>query len=58
MNVLAFASRKGGAGKSTLAAHLAVHVYAGRCGSIPPWRDKLAMSCRLEFAISRNNPRR
>jgi CO dehydrogenase nickel-insertion accessory protein CooC1 len=27
MNVLAFASRKGGAGKSTLAAHLAVHVY-------------------------------
>jgi chromosome partitioning protein len=26
MNVLAFASRKGGAGKSTLAAHLAVHV--------------------------------
>jgi chromosome partitioning protein len=27
MNVLAFASRKGGAGKSTLAAHLAVHAY-------------------------------
>ena len=27
MNVLAFASRKGGAGKSTLAAHLAVHVH-------------------------------
>jgi chromosome partitioning protein len=31
MNVLAFASRKGGAGKSTLAAHLATHAYnAGR----------------------------
>jgi chromosome partitioning protein len=28
MNVLAFASRKGGAGKSTLAAHLAVHAHA------------------------------
>ncbi len=27
MNVVAFASRKGGAGKSTLAAHLAVHVH-------------------------------
>ena len=27
MNVLAFASRKGGAGKSTLAAHLAAHVH-------------------------------
>ncbi len=27
MNVLAFASRKGGAGKSTLAAHLAVHMH-------------------------------
>jgi chromosome partitioning protein len=27
MNVLAFASRKGGAGKSTLVAHLAVHVH-------------------------------
>ena len=27
MNVLAFVSRKGGAGKSTLAAHLAVHVH-------------------------------
>ena len=27
MNVLAFASRKGGAGKSTLAAHLVDHVY-------------------------------
>ena len=27
MNVLAFASRKGGAGKSTLAAHLAVHLH-------------------------------
>jgi chromosome partitioning protein len=27
MNVLAFASRKGGTGKSTLAAHLAAHVY-------------------------------
>ena len=27
MNVLAFASRKGGAGKSTLAAHLADHVH-------------------------------
>lgn len=27
MNVLAFASRKGGAGKSTLAAHLATHVH-------------------------------
>jgi chromosome partitioning protein len=28
MNVLAFASRKGGAGKSTLAAHLAAHVQS------------------------------
>ena len=28
MNVLAFASRKGGAGKSTLAAHLAIHAYS------------------------------
>jgi chromosome partitioning protein len=28
MNVLAFASRKGGAGKSTLAAHLAIHVHS------------------------------
>jgi len=27
MNILAFASRKGGAGKSTLAAHLAAHVH-------------------------------
>ena len=27
MSVLAFASRKGGAGKSTLAAHLAAHVH-------------------------------
>ena len=27
MNVLAFVSRKGGGGKSTLAAHLAVHVH-------------------------------
>jgi chromosome partitioning protein len=27
MNVLAFASRKGGAGKSTLAAHLALHIH-------------------------------
>ena len=27
MNVLAFASRKGGTGKSTLAAHLAAHVH-------------------------------
>lgn len=27
MNVLAFASRKGGTGKSTLAAHLAVHLH-------------------------------
>jgi chromosome partitioning protein len=27
MNVLAFASRKGGTGKSTLAAHLALHVH-------------------------------
>ncbi len=27
MNVVAFASRKGGAGKSTLAAHLAVHLH-------------------------------
>ncbi len=28
MNVLAFASRKGGAGKTTLAAHLALYVHA------------------------------
>jgi Mrp family chromosome partitioning ATPase len=27
MSILAFASRKGGAGKSTLAAHLAAHVH-------------------------------
>jgi chromosome partitioning protein len=49
MNVLAFASRKGGAGKSTLAAHLAVHVHsaARTCllvdddpqGSLTLWHD-------------------
>ena len=49
MNVLAFASRKGGAGKSTLAAHLAVHVHGPtqRCllvdddpqGSLTLWNE-------------------
>jgi chromosome partitioning protein len=49
MNVLAFASRKGGAGKSTLAAHLAVHIHGAtrRCllvdddpqGSLTLWNE-------------------
>jgi chromosome partitioning protein len=56
MNVLAFASRKGGAGKSTLAAHLAVHVHrtTRRCllvdddpqGSLTLWNG-----LRAEFAL-------
>ena len=49
MHVLAFASRKGGAGKSTLAAHLAAHVHSRsrRCllidddpqGSLTLWNE-------------------
>lgn len=56
MNVLAFASRKGGAGKSTLTAHLAVHVHrtTRRCllvdddpqGSLTLWNE-----LRAEFAL-------
>jgi chromosome partitioning protein len=56
MNVLAFASRKGGAGKSTLAAHLAVHIHASRrsCllvdddpqGSLTLWNE-----LRAEYAL-------
>jgi chromosome partitioning protein len=56
MNVLAFASRKGGAGKSTLAAHLAVHIHAPtrRCllvdddpqGSLTLWNE-----LRAEYAL-------
>jgi cellulose biosynthesis protein BcsQ len=56
MNVLAFTSRKGGAGKSTLAAHLAVHVHAAtrRCllvdddpqGSLTLWNE-----LRAEYAL-------
>jgi chromosome partitioning protein len=56
MNVLAFASRKGGAGKSTLAAHLAVHIHAARqcCllvdddpqGSLTLWNE-----LRAEYAL-------
>jgi len=56
MNVLAFASRKGGAGKSTLAAHLAVHVQRStrRCllvdddpqGSLTLWNE-----LRAEYAL-------
>jgi chromosome partitioning protein len=56
MNVLAFASRKGGAGKSTLAAHLAVHVHrtTRRCllvdddpqGSLTLWNE-----LRAEYAL-------
>ena len=56
MNVLAFASRKGGAGKSTLAAHLAVHVHrtTRRCllvdddpqGSLTLWNQ-----VRAEYAL-------
>jgi chromosome partitioning protein len=56
MNVLAFASRKGGAGKSTLAAHLAVHMHrtTRRCllvdddpqGSLTLWNE-----LRAEFAL-------
>ncbi len=56
MNVLAFASRKGGAGKSTLAAHLAVHIHAPtrRCllvdddpqGSLTLWNE-----LRTEYAL-------
>jgi chromosome partitioning protein len=56
MNVLAFASRKGGAGKSTLAAHLAVHMHRAtrRCllvdddpqGSLTLWNE-----LRAEFAL-------
>jgi chromosome partitioning protein len=54
MNVLAFASRKGGAGKSTLAAHLAAHVHGPtrRCllidddpqGSLTLWNGLRAES--------------
>jgi chromosome partitioning protein len=56
MNVLAFASRKGGAGKSTLAAHLAVHIHGAtrRCllvdddpqGSLTLWNE-----LRAEYAL-------
>jgi chromosome partitioning protein len=54
MNVLAFASRKGGAGKSTLAAHLAAYVHGPtrRCllidddpqGSLTLWNELRAGS--------------
>ncbi|MGA8613478.1 MAG: ParA family protein [Xanthobacteraceae bacterium] len=54
MDILAFASRKGGAGKSTLAAHLAVHVHrpARPCllidddpqGSLSLWNEQRAES--------------
>jgi chromosome partitioning protein len=45
MNVLVFASRKGGAGKSTLAAHLAVH--ASR-----PSRPTLLVDCDPQGSVS------
>ena len=63
MNVLAFASRKGGAGKSTLAAHLAVHAHrtTRRCllvdddpqGSLTLWND-----LRAEYALPLKNIKR
>jgi MinD superfamily P-loop ATPase len=55
MNVLAFASRKGGAGKSTLAAHLAAYVHGPtrRCllidddpqGSLTLWNEPARRLC-------------
>jgi chromosome partitioning protein len=54
MNVLAFASRKGGTGKSTLAAHIAIHVHwlMRSCllidddpqGSLSLWNDQRSES--------------
>lgn len=67
MDVLAFASRKGGAGKSTLAAHLAAHVHRPTrpCllvdddpqGSLTLWNE-LRGEARLPLKIVKRGIRR